>query len=301
MDEVSRVIYELRFENAFLKKRGSEFQDFFSEIMEKRHHGDFFRVKPWGNVGDKKNDGYLKSERILFQVYAPNELQAKEAIQKIDEDFNGALPHWTNYFDKWQFVHNARDGLGPDVVKKLLDLDQSHANISISPFGYEELRYKFFELHVNDIKSFMGAVPTKESLNHVKFDHFKELLTHIVLSRNTTTVDLRPVPANKLKINNFSEYIESLLRIGFSKTGLVRDFFAKWPDATFGDLVTHEINDEYKRLRDTGLSADRIFIELRSYVLGDRKLTPEMEMAALVTLSYFFEECDIFEREGSEQ
>ena len=61
MDKLRHSYYEMVFENAYLKKGGNEFQDFFSEIMEKCHPGDFQRVCPWGNVGDRKNDGYLSS------------------------------------------------------------------------------------------------------------------------------------------------------------------------------------------------------------------------------------------------
>ena len=108
MDKLKRSYYEVIFENTYLKKGGNEFQDFFSEIMEKCHPGDFQRVRPWGNTGDRKNDGYLRSARILFQVYAPNEMSANDAITKIDEDFHGALHYWQQFFDKWIFVHNSR-------------------------------------------------------------------------------------------------------------------------------------------------------------------------------------------------
>ena len=57
------------------------------------YSGDFQRVRPWGRAGDRKNDGWLPSKRILFQVYAPNEMAASEAINKIEEDFHGALNH----------------------------------------------------------------------------------------------------------------------------------------------------------------------------------------------------------------
>ena len=70
LDSLSRHIYELRFENYYLRLRGEAFQDFFADIMEKRHPQDFCRTKPWGQRGDQKNDGYLKSKRTLFQVYA---------------------------------------------------------------------------------------------------------------------------------------------------------------------------------------------------------------------------------------
>jgi hypothetical protein len=69
--------------------------------------------RPWGNQGDRKNDGFLKSERRLFQVYAPNEMEAAKAKTKITADFEGAKEHWGKHFDKWTFVHNATDGLPP--------------------------------------------------------------------------------------------------------------------------------------------------------------------------------------------
>src|SRR5579864_2919048 len=131
MDKLKRSYYELCFENAYLKKVGNEFQDFFSEIMEKCHPGDFQRVRPWGNAGDWKNDGYFRSARILFQVYAPNEMSANDAVTKIHEDFYGALRYWQQSFDTWVFVHNSRQGLGPHIVAKLNELTIYNSTITI--------------------------------------------------------------------------------------------------------------------------------------------------------------------------
>jgi hypothetical protein len=111
VDQLARVFYEQQLELTFLKKTGEEFQDFFSGVMEKCHPGDFQRVRPWGNIGDRKNDGYLRSERILFQVYAPNEPNINRTLNKIEVDFSEALPYWEKYFDVWIFVHNSRNGL----------------------------------------------------------------------------------------------------------------------------------------------------------------------------------------------
>ena len=91
MDQLSRQHYELVYERNFLKFKGNEFQDFFSSLMEKCYPGDFQRIRPWGKFGDRKNDGYLKSQRTLFQIYAPNEMKSAEAVAKINEDFYGAL------------------------------------------------------------------------------------------------------------------------------------------------------------------------------------------------------------------
>ena len=70
MDETQQqYIYEKLFEVAFLRRKGDAFQDFFADIMERCYPGDFMRTRPWGKIGDRKNDGYLKSKRRLFQVY----------------------------------------------------------------------------------------------------------------------------------------------------------------------------------------------------------------------------------------
>ena len=108
---LEQAFYEQRFENEFLRAKGNTFQEFFEKLMGFAYKADFMACRPWGNVGDKKNDGLLKSERRLFQVYAPNEMTAKDAIEKISADFEGARTHWKEYFDKWVFVHNADHGL----------------------------------------------------------------------------------------------------------------------------------------------------------------------------------------------
>jgi hypothetical protein len=53
MDDLTRHHYELTYKVAFWEKKTDEFQDFFSEIMEKRHPADFMRVRPWGRLGDR--------------------------------------------------------------------------------------------------------------------------------------------------------------------------------------------------------------------------------------------------------
>ena len=87
---LEQAFYELRFENAFLRSKGDAFQTFFEKLMGMAYRADFMACRPWGRIGDKKNDGFLKSERRLFQVYAPNEMEASKAIAKITEDFKGA-------------------------------------------------------------------------------------------------------------------------------------------------------------------------------------------------------------------
>jgi len=68
---LSGAYYEQKFENAFLRAKGDAFQTFFERLMGLAYRGDFMACRPWGKAGDRKNDGYLKSNRCLFQVLCP--------------------------------------------------------------------------------------------------------------------------------------------------------------------------------------------------------------------------------------
>ena len=155
-----RAFYELRFKNQFLETKGNSFQELFCTLMSKVYPGDFVSCRPWGQVGDRKNDGYLKSERTLFQVYAPNEIKVSTTLRKVDEDFKEAIPFWGQFFDTWVFVHNAQAGLPPDVIAKLLELERAHSPVKVVSWGFEELLSRFRQLERDALTSLYGALPS---------------------------------------------------------------------------------------------------------------------------------------------
>lgn len=296
MDQFKRAFYEVSFEKCYLRKRGIEFQNFFSEIMEKCYPRDFQRVRPWGNVGDRKNDGYLKSQRTLYQVYAPNEMKASETIAKIEEDYHGAFPYWKEYFKTWVFVHNSIDGLGADISKKLLDIEKDYPEIKIENWGFEELRQKIFSLNEEDISSILGPALSMNDVNNLGFDSLKRVLLSISRQQPTTEPDLLPVPREKLTTNDLSDNVESLLKVGMRKASLVEQLFRKWPNPMFGDEIAEAFRKKYSELKNLGLHADTIFGELQIFAGGSSRGTPEHEASVLAVLAHLFEKCEIFER-----
>jgi hypothetical protein len=294
MDPFKRAFHEMAFKAQYLESWGDEFQDLFSTIMEKRYPGgDFTRVRPWGNVGDKKNDGYLKSERTLFACYAPNEMDSKEAINKINSDFAGAQPHWKQYFDKWIFVHNSKIGLGPDVLKLLLDL-QKKKPPDVTHWGFEDLRKLVFELTEVDIASLLGAPPSPLDVANVSFQSLDRVLKVIGRQAATQTDQIRPVPANKILENGLSESVQELLRAGTAKSRLVAEYFRKSSDPNLGDEVVQAFHNKYLELDQTLSDPDEIFSELQKFAGGVFRGTPEHESAVLAVLAYLFESCDIY-------
>lgn len=296
MDKISQAWCEIKFENAFLKKKGNEFQDFFSSIMEKCHPADFQRVCPWGKSGDKKNDGYLKSEKNLFQVYAPNELKSSAAVTKIKKDFHGALTFWKSHISRWTFVHNSVKGLGPDVLEILIQLGIDNPQILIQHWGFEELRKKVFSLQMQDISALLGSAPTKTDLTKVGFEDLQCVLAGIGQQAHVDDSEVRPVPPGKLAANALSNDVKTLLKAGMAKATLVGRFFDEWHDPTLGDRVADKFRREYADLKSKSMVPDQIFSNLFSFAGGGERGTPTQEIAVLAVLAHLFEECDIFEK-----
>lgn len=286
--------YEARFENAFLRTKGDEFQTFFERLMGLAYKVDFMACRPWGKQGDRKNDGFLKSERRLFQVYAPNEMEAKKATAKITEDFEGAKVHWSTYFDKWVFVHNATDGLPPHVLKLLLDLEKANPGITLEPWGLEELRLVFRRLSLDDLAAWFGPALTEETKAKLGFKDIQVVLESLAGKATPSNATVKDVPPRKIEANDLSESVATLIKSGMTKTPLVSDFLEAWRDETLGERLAAAFRAEYERLRGT-LHPNRIFSELQAWVGGSQIGTAEHQMAVLTVLAYFFERCDIFE------
>ncbi|WP_420208747.1 ABC-three component system protein [Candidatus Electronema sp. JC] len=294
---LQQAYYEQKFENAFLRAKGDEFQTFFERLMGLAYKADFMACRPWGNIGDRKNDGFLKSERRLFQVYAPNEMKAKDAIDKITEDFEGAKIHWGKHFDKWVFVHNAYDGLPPQVIELLLNLKNIHPGIVFEHWNLEELQKIFRSLSEEDCISWFGFAPTEETKAKLGFKELQVVFETLASKAAPPSSTVQPVPQGKIEANALSESVRDLIKSGMSKSPLVSAFLETWYDETLGERLAVAFRNEYGRLRGTmpPMSPNEMFSELQAWAGGKERGTSEHEMAVLTVLAYYFERCDIFE------
>ncbi len=297
---LQQAFYEGKFENAFLRAKGSAFQDFFEKLMGLAYKADFMACRPWGNRGDRKNDGFLKSEKRLFQVYAPNEMNETKTISKIQEDFEGAKSYWGKHFDKWVFIHNAVDGLPPHVHKVLLDFEKENPGITLEPWGLEELRVVFRLLTPKDMQSWFGYAPTAETKAGLGFKDLQVVLENLADQSAPSIQAVRDVPRRKIEANALSESVATLLKEGMSKAPLVEDFFRQWHDATLGERTAKSFRAKYESLRED-FTPNQVFNELQTWSGGADRGTPEHELAVLTVMAYYFERCDIFEEPGSSQ
>ena len=107
---------------------GNAFEQLFTQIMNYAHSG-FKQIKPQGQIGDRKNDGYVPSLGHYYQVYAPENPTAKQtqatAVTKAKDDFQGLIDAWhkTHPIKGYRFVFNDKyRGSFPTIEQDLADI-----------------------------------------------------------------------------------------------------------------------------------------------------------------------------------
>ena len=143
----------------------SEFQILFENIV-KRTDPKFMSVRPYGDIGDRKCDGLFFAEgaSTVFQVYAPDELKQKELIDKINEDLEGAVIHWSDSLKCWIFVYNVRRGVPPDVARLLVDKQKAYPALEIDHWSSDALWEKVRGMSLQHRAEILGAPSGYEHL-----------------------------------------------------------------------------------------------------------------------------------------
>lgn len=296
MDRTQQLYYEMKFRVQWRDARRDAFQRLFEQLMSKRYPGDFMACKPWGRQGDEKNDGYLPSARILFQVYGPEEMSSARTVEKVETDFAGASNHWAKYFDRWVFVHNA-EALPPDVIKTLLRLRAANPRIDIEQWGYEELLIEFRGLKLADLESWFGVAFSADDRAKVGFAELQAVIEHVKFAMPLPSAAPRQVPPGKIEFNQLSAEVASFIKIGMEKVPLVEAFFAGWRDPLFGSRIAAAFTERYAVLRDTQppLHPDTLWGELEDWAGVNGTKHPREKAAILATLAWLFGNCDIFD------
>ena len=307
MDPVKRSWWQLKLRLEFHERRGQAFENLFADIMARRHPADFYRSRPWGDQGDRKNDGYLRSTRTMFQVYAPDEMKAAAAVKKIKEDLRGAMKHWDKHLDGWVFVHNGR-GLGPQVTKALLDafaeIQTNHPSRRLEVWSCERIESLVLwlpddglpPLPEQDIEAILGPALPLDAMRRVAFADIQPVLEHLAsLAPEPSALMRSEVPVEKMDFNALSEQSKSYLRRGYQRAHEVEQFFRRSVDPRLGDRAATGYRAKYQELRHRVQNPDEVFDELWVFTTSAVKTGVQREAAAFVVLAYFFSTCDIFE------
>ena len=100
-----KYILRILFQNKIHKADGQAFEDIFTSIMN-YCEPNFRSIKPWGRIGDRKNDGYIQVHSLEHYLANNSNFLADELRDKLNDiyidekaNFSGDELFW-NIVDK---------------------------------------------------------------------------------------------------------------------------------------------------------------------------------------------------------
>lgn len=294
MTQDEKYISRILFKNKIHEANGQKFEDLFSAIMNYKEP-DFRQIKPWGNIGDRKNDGYIQSKGIYFQVHAPEDIKKSypEVVKKIQTDFSGLKSQWDNIQKFYYVLNDKYQGVHADAAKLLEDIKQSN-NLKECKFLLpKDLENILYSLEADQIMAITGHIPDPANLTSLDYDILNEILAHVKNTslNNGTENIIAPNWDEKIKFNNLTHNESIRLTNGYFQLGSLSEYLKNNSDFTAQELQ-NKINGMYKELKKE-YEGKELFWELVGKI--SPRSSSEYQASSIVIMSMYFETCDIFE------
>ena len=291
---------------AFYEKEGNNFEKFVVSLY-KIKYPNLKSVKPQGSKGDGANDGYL-SEELLLQVYAPERVEAKKAIEKLEHDFKRAKDEgWK--FKKYHFVVNDKfKGALTDIHKIIDELQKKNSNIEIELVDTETLKNMIYDLYPNNSLKIYVLLEMDKDIS--EFGDFELIETIIDFLANEKTVrqaqvtdfmnfskeDFLPDGITKLEINIKDETFSKIFGTYIIKSQeVIEEFIPKIGLDEFelvGDLIKKSYDKYAKKM-----VSEKALLQLHSELYKKMNDDGNLNVALWIIIAYFFDICDIGEIE----
>ena len=299
MNIQEKVIAHAYFKLKIYQKDGYEFQNFFTSIMNK-YDSEFTPIKTQGNLGDRKNDGYIPSKGIYYQVYAPERIDATEAISKIEHDLEGLIEYWNDKcpIKEFNFVMNDKyKGTYPTINAKILEVGEKY-NIKAKLLLANQIEKIFFELKDEEIIDVLGNI-ISVPIENLSFSSLNDVIEGIMqLPFKIDESLIAPAEMEeKIKFNNLNTQVSNILNEHSIYIGQLEEYFSNKGDferEKVQQILTGIYEESIKKICNDETDANSI----RFFYIVD-KITPSKNNISImnaiyILMSYYFEACDIF-------
>lgn len=290
------------------------YYDYFGKVYEMP---DFYG-------GDRKNDGWVKDDKVFYQIFAPTRLKEslkKEIQKKFREDLEGLLKiiyeekKWKGEIKKYIFIVNTFDNnLPPDdedffentvvELKKKYNIDFNY-RVCNSEYVREILE------EIDDIKVLEKISATLRIRNLIDEDAITETmiidlieeisgnLNELALKNNFQSTYERVSSLKKIQINKIDEKREQIEKI-ISKLDVVekavntinQDILCEDKFERVKQFIVNKYSELAANLNGVELY-DKLIEETLSYTRNKNFVRIPMEFLIV----YIFDKCDIFEKE----
>ena len=295
MNDREKTLARQLFQNKIFKADGQAFEDLFSSIMNYAE-ADFRQIKPWGNIGDRKNDGYIKSKGIYYQVWAPEDIRKSytKAVDKLVEDFNGLMEHWSPINEFYFVINDKYKGVNADSEMAIQSIKDEHNLEDAGIMTPKDLENILFTLLDDEILSITGFIPDPAEIKTLDYSVLSEVISYIMkLSLNEADGSKITLPdwEGKIIFNDLSVSVSTLLENGFIQVSSL-DQYIKNNSNFLADSLRDKMNEIYLQEKEKN-SGDDLFWAIVN--TASPKAEQQYQIPVIIIMSKYFETCDIFE------
>jgi len=294
MTTQEKALARIIFKNKVHESDGQKFEDIFSAIM-RYMESDFQSIKPWGNIGDRKNDGYIKSKGIFYQVFAPEDIRKSypDVIKKIKTDFHGLISQWGN-INEFNFVVNDKyHGVNADSELLLEEIKNEFKLKEAKFLTPKDLENMLFNLDDDEIFTIVGFLPDPINLAILDYSIINEIIDYISSQPLNKQQEKIVVPnwSAKIIFNNLEGLTEQYLNNGFFQVASLNEYLYNNSDF-LADELKNKIKNIYLEL-SKHYQGNELFWEIVNSLSPNKSSIYQTHI--IVIMSKYFETCDIYE------
>lgn len=300
-------VVDLTIQRAFFKVKvmrlfGQSYEDFFSDVMQYKD-SEFRRVKAQGSKGDGGNDGFQHVSGTYYQVYAPEHVDSKEAIKKINRDVARIFAVWHPLLACKKFVFVLNDGYkgAPnEVEQELIKIKSRYCLSESKSYLCHHLEEDFFSLADEKRAMLVGTVPTDYSIGNIKLELLSDTIHYMCKNLKAIQPDKEHLSApdfiHKLEFNCIPSREARLLEEADFQNDIVEQYFSIHPGKRemVRDILSSIYQEAYNCFKESTPDAakGRFWFVEGSVNPSQKKVIQD---CALALMAYFFASCDIFE------
>lgn len=294
MNRDEKALARVLFKNKIYESDGQKFEDIFTAIMNYTEPG-FQSIKPWGNIGDKKNDGYIKKKGVFYQVFAPEDITKSypAVVRKASEDFKGLIQHW-NPINEYYFVVNDKyKGVNADSELSIQEIKKTYALKEAGFLTPKDLENYLFDLSDDQILTIVHF-PDPKNITTLDYSILNEVIRFISQKPLNQLDDSLIIPDwdDKIIFNDLSGGLEEkYLQNGFFQLATLNKYLKNNSNFLSQELKDR-VRSEYMILAKQ-FKGKELFWKLVNSLIpnhGNIYMTH-----VIVILSKYFETCDVFE------
>jgi hypothetical protein len=243
-----------------------------------------------------KNDGYIKSKGIYFQIYGPENIanSVSYAKGKLKKDLFGLLQAWKPVNEFYFVINDKYKGIPPDLeieTNKLIAENRLKGGVK----GASYLENLLFSLADDQLLTITGFIPNPGTLKLLDYSVLNEVIDYIMrISIGKVISSEMKVPdwEGKIKFNRLSSAVARLLNNGSIQIANLNEYLMNQGNFLADDL-RDKINEIYTAEKER-FTGDELFLRIVN------RASPREEQvyqsAVIVIMAKYFEACDIFER-----